>query len=104
MLKIVSRRALIENIVALIRRFKLRLRRTDWRGACRGRLILPTGIDNHYCLDALLREPFSQAFWIGKPVCVESEYAVAVHVMNVEIDYVQRKIPLDIIYLDIHYM
>src|SRR5258708_8202328 len=96
-LKIVSRYSLIENVVALIRRFNLRLRRIDWLRIRRRRLILHAGIDNYDCLDALLRELFRKAFGIGKPDWIEREHAVTVHVMNVEIDYVQRKITFAIL-------
>ena len=97
MLKISAGHALIENVVAFVLRLKLGFRRINWRCANRGRLILHPRIDDDHGLDALLRELFRQLLWIGKPVSVESEHAVTVHVMDVQIDYIQRKIAFAIL-------
>src|SRR3989442_4929147 len=98
MLKVISLRALIENVVALILRRKFRLGcihrlDTSWPGW----LILNARIDNYDGLDAPLAESFSQALRIGKSTRVEREHAIFMHVMNVEVDDVKRKIALAVL-------
>src|SRR5882672_3194092 len=59
--------------------------------------MLNTGIDDRYYFYALLAEFLCQAFRIRKSFSVESENAIPAHVIDVEMNYVQRQIALAIL-------
>src|SRR5687768_6624571 len=67
-------------------------------GVTRGpRLVLHTRIDDRHEFDSLLRELVSERFGIRKTLLIESEHAIAAHVIDVEMHHVERQIAFAIL-------
>src|SRR6266851_5236257 len=99
MLEVVLFQALVKNVVTLVLRSQFRISRIGDLLFCsrRVRLVFDTRIHNGDHLNALLYELLVHLLWPGEALRVPGKHAVTVHVVDVQVHYVERQIPLSVL-------